>query len=112
VVERLPVSHCTIGFDDGNLDGDGALEPDGVFGNPQTELAIVEGQYTFRARAVYGDDCPGMRETSWSTHIDVGIDPGKTDVSTEVVGDLPDGRHRVRIHSSARPLRQLSRTSW
>ncbi|MGH9722485.1 MAG: trypsin-like peptidase domain-containing protein [Bryobacteraceae bacterium] len=84
-------------FDDGEIDGDGALEPDGVFGNPQKDLARIEGNYTFRARAVYGESCTGTRETSWTVYVQVGIDPGKTEVTTEVVGDLPDGRRRVRI---------------
>jgi hypothetical protein len=83
-------------FDDGDRDGDGALEPDGVFGNPQDDLASVEGHYSFHARAAYGDGCTGARETSWSTYVQVGIDPGQTGVSTESLGVFPDGQH-VRV---------------
>jgi hypothetical protein len=46
---------------------------------------------------VYGEDCTGTRETSWSTYVQVGIDAGNTTVSTEAVGDLPDGRRHIRI---------------
>lgn len=82
-------------FGDGELNGTGALEPDGVFGNPQPELARVEGHYTFHARAVYGEDCVGTRETAWTVHVDVGIDPDHTGVTVEPIGDLPDGRRHV-----------------
>jgi hypothetical protein len=84
-------------FDDGDRDGDGALEPDGVFGNPQKDLARMEGNYVFHARAVYGDTCTGTREATWSTYVQVGIDPGSTVVTTEPLGDLPDGRKHVRV---------------
>ncbi len=84
-------------FDDGSRDGDGALEPDGVFGNPQPELARMEGHYDFHARAVYGESCTGARETSWTTYVQVGIDPGHTAVTNEPLGNLPDGTQHIRI---------------
>ncbi len=83
-------------FDDGDH-GDGAMEPDGIFGNPLADLARFEGNYTFHARAVYGEGCVASREATWSVYISVGIDSGQTGVKTEVVATLPDGRERVRV---------------
>ena len=45
--------------DDGELDGDGALEPDGVFGNALKDLTRFEGNYTFHAVATFGEGCTG-----------------------------------------------------
>lgn len=78
-------------FDDGKRDGDGVLEPDGVFGNPLADVLRHEGHYTFHARATYGHACAGMRETLWSTHVEVGIDPGHTTVKTDPLGEGPGG---------------------
>jgi hypothetical protein len=61
-------------FDD-SLHEDGAMEPDGIFGNPLTDLLKTEGQYTFRAVATYGDQCTATREALWSLHVDVGVSP-------------------------------------
>lgn len=70
-------------FDDGVHD-DGAMEPDGVWGNPQPDLLRYEGTYSFRAVATYGHHCEGRREAMWSLHVLPGIDPDATGV--EVVG--------------------------
>jgi hypothetical protein len=83
-------------FDDGELDGDGALEPDGVFGNPLKDLTRFEGNYTFHAVATYGEECTGTRETTWTTYVSVGIDPGNTIVQTDPAGTGPDGCVLVR----------------
>jgi hypothetical protein len=83
-------------FDDGDHQ-DGAFEPDGVFGNPLEELARFEGNYTFRAQAVFGEVCTTSRETSWSVYVSVGIDPNATEVESQTVTTLPDGRERVQI---------------
>lgn len=84
-------------FDDGDLDGDGTFEPDGVFGNPLKDILKQEGNYTFHAKATYGEGCTGTRETFWTVYASVGIDPGCTKVTTETVATLPDGRQLVRI---------------
>lgn len=81
-------------FDDGAHD-DGAMEEDGVFGNPLPDVTRVEGTYTFHAVAIYGHECVGRREATWSVYVDVGIDPGSTVVSTRPAGSLPGGRERV-----------------
>lgn len=76
-------------FDDGERDGDGALEPDGIFGNPLSDLLRREGHYSFHARATYGHHCKGTRETSWSTYVSVRIDPGTSVVTTDPIGTGP-----------------------
>lgn len=88
-------------YDDGEHD-DGAMEPDGIYGNPIDDLARVEGSYTFRARATFGDQCTATRELAWSTYVAVGIDPDATEVETEVIETFPDGRERVRINVTPR----------
>jgi len=88
--------------DDGDLDGDGALEPDGVFGRPLTDLALFEGTYTFHAVATYGEECTGTREASWSTYVSIGIDPGNTDVKTDPIGTGPGGCVLVRATMTPR----------
>jgi V8-like Glu-specific endopeptidase len=73
----------------------GAFESAGLFGNPLTDLLTVEGNYTFHFRATYGDDCTGTRELMGSLHVDVGIDPSRTVVSTSVGATRPDGSREV-----------------
>lgn len=70
-------------FDDGEHD-DGALEPDGIFGDVFPDLLKTEGTYTFHAVATYGDTCVSTRETIWSLHVDVGVDPGKSGVDVNL----------------------------
>ena len=74
-------------FDDGVRDGDDALEPNGVFGNPLADILRFEGNYTFHARASYGHGCIGMRETMWSMCVSVGIDPGATKIEIVTTAD-------------------------
>ena len=77
-------------FDDG-MHHDGAMEPDGIFGDVFPDLLKTEGSYTFHAVASYGDTCIATREIIWSLHIDVGIDPGKTEVSVNLGSPGPGG---------------------
>lgn len=84
-------------IDDGRTDGDGTLEPDGIFGNPQPDLLRVEGTYEFHAHASYGENCRGMRETAWSIYVSVGIDPGHTVVTADPLGLGPTGCERLRL---------------
>jgi len=83
-------------FDDGSHD-DGAMEHDGIFGNPIPNLLQYEGNYTFRAVATYGEDCSGTREITWTVHVETGIDPLKTDIKTSVISLRNDGRQTVKI---------------
>jgi hypothetical protein len=95
--ELVPTSETSVTlYDDGEHE-DGGLEPDGVFGNPLSELTRFEGHYRFHARARYGTECVAHRETSWSIYVAVGIDPAHTAVTTEPPATLPDGRERVRL---------------
>jgi hypothetical protein len=66
-------------FDD-TLHEDGAMEPDGIFGNPLANLFKKEGHYSFRAVATYGGNCTATRETLWSLYVDVAVDPSQTAV--------------------------------
>ncbi len=84
-------------FDDGELDGDGTLEPDGIFGNPQPDLLRQEGTYQFHAHATYGENCSGARETAWAVYVSVGIDPGQTVVTADPLGPGPGGCQRLRL---------------
>jgi trypsin-like peptidase/VWA domain-containing protein len=84
-------------FDDGDLNGTGSLEPDGVYGRPLEDLMRFEGNYTFHAKATYGEECTGTREATWTLYVAVGIDPDHTDVKTETISTLPDGRQHVCV---------------
>src|SRR5260370_25891731 len=57
-------------FDDSRHE-DGAMEPDGIFGNPLTDLLKIEGHYAFRAVATYGDACTATPEALWPLYVDV-----------------------------------------
>ena len=61
----------------------GFFDHGGAFGKPLDDLFQVEGNYTFHARARFGDGCVATRELSWTVHVDVGIDPGRTEVRPE-----------------------------
>jgi hypothetical protein len=80
---RLPITTVTetITLYDDGIHGDGAMEPDGIWGNPLPDLLRHEGTYTFRAVADYDQGCRGHREASWSIHVEPGIDPGTSDVT-------------------------------
>lgn len=75
----------------------GLMDAPGVFGKRFDDLLRVEGNYRFHAKARYGEHCDATRELVWSVHVEVGMDPGRTEVRTEMLGDLPDGRRKVRV---------------
>ena len=64
----------------------GAFEAAGLFGNSFKDLLTVEGNYTFHFRATYGDTCTATRELLRSLHVDPGVDPSRTTVTTNVSG--------------------------
>ncbi|MBT8255426.1 MAG: VWA domain-containing protein, partial [Bacteroidia bacterium] len=82
--------------DDGTKN-DGAMEPDGIFGEILPDLFKHEGHYTFRAVANYGAGCTGTREISWSVYVDPGIDGSNTTITTEVIETLPSGKSKIKI---------------
>ena len=73
------------------------FEGGGTFGKVFADLLTVEGNFTFHAKASYGVECAGMREAAWSVHVEIGIDPGKTTVSTTPLPPAPDGGNRVHF---------------
>jgi len=77
-------------FDD--IASTGYPEPAGVFGRPLKDFLTVEGNYTFHFEATYGEGCTATRELRWSLHVDVGIDPGSSSLTTSLAGDK--GRSR------------------
>ena len=87
--DRLSVN---LGSDPADLRG--SFEPAGLFGKELPDLLVVEGDYTFHAVATYGDGCVARRETLWSVHVDVGIDPDATSttvIQTGTSGSLATG---------------------
>lgn len=82
----LPVPTFTYSvalFDDG-LHEDGAMEPDGVFGNTIKGITKFEGTYEFHAVARYGEKCKASREAFWSLTVGLKDDPYR-----HVVKDQP-----------------------
>lgn len=74
----------------------GAFEAAGSGGILLPEFLRVEGTYTFHAKATYGH-CSASRELLWTVHVDVGIDPDRTDVKSDPLGTQPDGRECQRM---------------
>ncbi|MFM0222019.1 trypsin-like peptidase domain-containing protein [Paraburkholderia dipogonis] len=76
----------TIDLLNDSVNTNGAFEATATFGKPLVDFLKAEGNYTFHAKATYGGDCMGMRELTWSIHVEVGIDP---DTTTATTTDLP-----------------------
>jgi von Willebrand factor type A domain len=83
---------------------DGVFEPSGTFGTPLPGLFNVEGNYTFHAKASYGESCLGMRELIWSTHVEIGIDPGQTTVTSTPLGTGSGGETCQRLTFTPRDV--------
>jgi hypothetical protein len=62
------------------------FECPGIFGAVLEDALVVEGNYTFHARARYGVDCTATREVQWTEHVTVGIDPSSTPVTVTPAG--------------------------
>jgi hypothetical protein len=77
-------------------EGAGTFEPAGLFGRRLDDVLVVEGTYTFHARARFGVGCTATREVQWSHHVSVGVDPDATPVEAEPSGSGPGG-DRVRV---------------
>ena len=78
-------------FDDGGHD-DGAMESDGIFGNPLQDLFNAEGLYSFRAIAHFGHDCEASREVAWSVYVDSKVDENNTGIDSTNNGDDGNGK--------------------
>lgn len=86
--------HFTLQGDAANTRG--SFEAAGSLGIVLPDYLRTEGNYTFHAKARYGH-CDGSRELVWTVHVDVGIDGGRTDVSTDPLDPDPDGRECQRM---------------
>ncbi len=96
----LPVPTTTLNFPlfDDSSHQDGAMEPDGIYNNRLVEITKTEGTYHFKAIAKYGmGECTGTRETSWSIHVEIGIDPECTTVTLEHVEGPSYNRHGTLV---------------
>jgi hypothetical protein len=80
-------------FDDGAHE-DGAMEEDGIFGNPLSEVLKHSGVYTFHAKAHFGEVCEASREAVWSIYVDTKVDEGNTIIVGTFVGDDPSGKQK------------------
>ncbi|QUP53621.1 VWA domain-containing protein [Ralstonia syzygii] len=87
----------TIDLYNDSLSTGGAFEATATFGKPLVDFLKAEGNYTFHAKATYGDDCTGMRELTWSIHVDVGIDSGSTSATTTELPSGPGGGSCFRM---------------
>jgi hypothetical protein len=101
---QLPVAPITRTFhlfDDGDH-GDGAMEPDGIYGLVVDDLTKVDGTYEFQAVARYGSQLQGRRETTWSVTVGLKDDPysweapkrGRTQPPSQGKEDKPSPRAR------------------
>ncbi len=86
-----------FGLSDDSMSTEGKMEPTALLGKPLADLLTMEGNYTFHTRARYGENCTALREAVWALHVDVGIDAGKTGVTTTVGPIGPGGRREVTI---------------
>ncbi len=91
-------------LDDSPANNDGAFEASGNFGLVMPLLLNVDGEYTFRTRATYGDTCIATREYAWSLHVEVGVDPGHTTTTTTVTGAGTGGQHQGTITITPRDV--------
>jgi hypothetical protein len=95
---KLPIQYVeqqlTLQEDPANTRG--SFESAGSMGIALSDFLTVEGTYTFHAKAKYGE-CDGTRELVWTVHVDVGVDPGRTDVTMDPLGPQPDGSFCQRM---------------
>lgn len=93
----IPISTVAVPLYDDGQHGDGAMEPDGIYGNRLTDITRFEGTYEFRAVATFGEGCSASREAFWSLHVEPGIDPDATDVTIVNEADTSGGRHGTLV---------------
>ncbi|MFN7923889.1 MAG: vWA domain-containing protein [Bryobacteraceae bacterium] len=84
-----------VALTDDSSDTGGLFEGGSTFGKAMPDLLRAEGNYTFHAKATYGEGCSGMREILWSIHVETGIDPGKTTVTSTPID--PNGGSCYRM---------------
>lgn len=77
----------------------GSIHPAGIFGVKLEHALVVDGTYTFHAKARIEGACTLTRETQWSHHVHVGIDPEHTPV---VITPAVDGTVTVTFRPQDR----------
>jgi hypothetical protein len=87
----ISLTQRAFDLDDSPANNDGAFEAGGNFGIVLPDLLTVDGDYTFRVLATYGEGCTASRERVWSLHVAVGIDPSQTTTGITVTGTSPGG---------------------
>ncbi len=80
----------------------GEFERGGMFAGTLADALEVEGNYTMHAVATYGQECQGRRELRWSLCVTIGIDAGRTTVSSAPAGIDADGRDCLRLRVTPR----------
>jgi hypothetical protein len=78
-------------------EGSGMFRAGGIYGRRLENVLVVDGNYSFHAKARVGLDCVTTRECQWSLYVAVGIDPGSTPVTTTPGGTGPGGGDRVTV---------------
>lgn len=89
---QISASEETFSLSNEPEDTDGLFEETGLYGKVLQEKLVTEGEYTVHVRAKTSGSCVYTRELLWSIHVDVGIDPAHTPVSTIFTGTSPDGQ--------------------
>jgi hypothetical protein len=82
----------TFSLSNGPGDTGGIFEETGRYGKVLQEKLVTEGEYLFHVRAKSTDSCVYTRELLWNVHVDVGIDPTHTPISTVFTSTSPDGQ--------------------
>ncbi len=78
-------------------EGSEMFEPSGVFGTRLEDALVVDGNYTFHAKARVAINCMTTRECQWSYHVAVGIDPDATTVTAQPNGTSPTGGDKWQV---------------
>lgn len=78
-------------------DTGGLFESGGIYGRAVAEQLTLEGHYTAHVKAAFEAPCASARELSWSFVVAVGIDAGRTEVSSTPLGPGPDGRECLQL---------------
>jgi hypothetical protein len=78
-------------------EGSEMFEPSGVFGTSLEDVLVVDGNYTFHAKARVAINCMTTRECQWSYHVAVGIDPDATTVTAQPNGTSPTGGDKWQV---------------
>ena len=80
IVEYVEETHAMVS----TAAATGTFMAGGVYGALLNNALVVDGTYTFHAKAEHqGGNCKTTREVQWSHHVHVGIDPDATPVDVD-----------------------------